>query len=77
MATDVIFMTSLCMNSYMFCYISKVMYFPGNKERSQKSVILMFFKRKQRNYYVMSLSPVFSESGPYVFVDKMAKCYSV
>ena len=25
----------------------------------------MFFKRKQRKYYVMSLSPIFTENGPY------------
>ena len=28
----------------------------------------MVFKRKQRNYYVMSLSPVFTENGPYIYI---------
>ena len=30
----------------------------GNKERSIKSLTLVFFKRTQRNYFVMSFSPV-------------------
>ena len=29
----------------------------------------MFFKCKQRNYYVMSLSPVFTENGPYIIMN--------
>ena len=35
------------------------------RQGPKKSLILMFFKRKQRKYYVMSLSPVFKENGPY------------
>ena len=55
------------MNSYMFHYIStSKVFLTGNKERSQNPLILMCFKRKQRNYYVMSLSPVFTENGPYI-----------
>ena len=28
----------------------------------------MFFKRKQRSHYVMSLSPVFTENGPHIYM---------
>ena len=31
----------------------------------EKALISVFYKRKQRNYYVMSFSPVFRETGPY------------
>ena len=34
----------------------------------EKSLNLVFFKRKQCNYYVMSLNPVFTEFGPNTFL---------
>ena len=46
-------------------------YFNGNKERSEKSLILEFFNRKQCNNYVMSLNPVFTGNGSYIFVNKI------
>ena len=42
-------------------------YFHENKERSEKSLILVFFKCKQHNNYVSSLSPVFTENGQYAY----------
>ena len=56
------------MISCRFVIFLRLRYFHGDKERSQKSSILMFFKRKQRSHYVMSLSPVFTENGPYIYI---------
>ena len=41
-----------------------------NKERSEKSLILVFFKFKQCNNYVISSIPVYTENGPYIYVPK-------
>ena len=42
----------------------RLKYFNVTKARSEKSLILVGFFGKQRNNYVMSLNPVFTENGP-------------
>ena len=62
MATYVIIIAEFYRNLKVFCILKRQKYFHGNKEGSEKTLILAFFKRYN---YVMSLSPVFTENGPY------------
>ena len=62
MATYVIFITEFCRN---FDILNRQKYFRGSKERSEKLLVLVVFKRTQRYNYVMSLSSVITENSPH------------